>query len=74
MTFQVTHSNAFTQQIIDRAEALHAQGLEEGVLDQDTFGELMVYIDRKPKSVLTALDVTEGPLAGRTVYCGGEEP
>lgn len=73
MSFQITHSKAFTQQIIDRAEALHTQGLEEGVLDQDTFGELMVYIDRKPKSVLAASDVTEGPLAGRTVYCGGEE-
>ena len=73
MTFQITHSKAFTQQIIDRAEALHAQGLEEGVLDQDTFGELMVYITRKPKSVLTALEVKEGPLAGRTVYCAGED-
>ena len=73
MTFQITHSNPFTQQIMDRAEALHAQSLEEGVLDQDIFGELMVYIGRKPKSVLAALDIQEGPLAGRTVYCGGDE-
>lgn len=73
MSLQATFSNDLLSLMLRRAEELHARGLREGVLDEATFGELMLYIGYKPASVLVSIQVQEGPLAGITVHAGGEE-
>jgi hypothetical protein len=74
MSLQIAFSDEFKAQVYTRAEELHAQGLSEGALEHEVFGELMVYIDHKPALVLFSATGVEGPLAGKTVYVGGEEP
>jgi hypothetical protein len=74
MSFQIAFSDEFKAQVYTRAEELHAQGLSEGALEHEVFGELMLYIDHKPALVLFSATGVEGPLAGKTVYVGGEEP
>lgn len=74
MSFQIAFSDEFKAQVYTRAEELHAQGLTEGTLEHETFGELTVYIDHKPPLVLFSATGVEGPLAGKKVYVGGEEP
>ena len=66
MSFQIAfYSDEFKALVYTRAQELHAQGLLEGVLEHEIFGELMVYIDRKPTSVLYSASGVEGPLAGK---------
>ena len=72
--FQIAFSDEFKAQVYTRAEELHAQGLSEGALEHEVFGELMVYINHKPALVLFSATGVEGPLAGKAVYVGGEEP
>ena len=73
MNLQIAFSDEFKAQVYTCAEELHAQGLAEGTLEHEVFGELMVYIDSKPTSVLFSSVGVEGPLSGKTVYVGGEE-
>jgi len=72
--FQISFSDEYKAQVYTRAEELHAQGLSEGVLEHEVFGELMVYIDRKPTSALFSATGLEGSLAGKSVYVGSNEP
>lgn len=74
MSFQIAFSDAFKARVYTRAEELHAQGLMEGALEHEVFGELMVSIDRKPALVLFSATGVEGALAGKTVYVGSNEP
>lgn len=74
MSIQFTFGREFEARVYERAEELHAQGLTEGSLDDKDFGQLTVYIDRKPKSVLFFANGVEGPLEGQTVYVGSNEP
>lgn len=74
MSFELSFSDEFKAQVYTRAEELNAQGLSEGALEHDVFGELMVYIDRKPALVLFSATGVEGPMASKAVYVGGEEP
>ncbi|MCB0782564.1 MAG: hypothetical protein KDC03_23995 [Flavobacteriales bacterium] len=74
MSFHTSFYDEFKAQVYTRAEELHAQGLAEGTLEHEIFGELIVYIDRKPSMVLFSATGVEGPLAGKKVYVGGEEP
>ena len=70
--FQITYSNDFKASAYLRAEELFQQGLMEGALDTKHFGKLMVYIDRKPASVLFSAQGAEGPLDGHMVYVGSD--
>lgn len=72
--FEITYSNEFKASAYERAEELFQQGLMEGELDTKHFGKLVVYIDRKPASVLFSAQGAEGPLAGHMVYVGGDAP
>ena len=74
MALHTTYANEFTAMVMRRAAELHAQGLSEGPLDTGTFGELMLYLGRKPASVLASFLVEEGDLVGTTLYVGGDEP
>ena len=73
MTIQITFSDEFKARVYARAEELHAQGLTQGPVEDELFGELMLYIDHKPALVLFSATGVEGALAGRTIYVGGEE-
>lgn len=74
MSFHTSFSDEFKAQDYTRAEELHAQGLSEGALEHEIFGEMTVYLDSKPMLVLFTATGVEGPLAGKAVYVGGDEP
>lgn len=74
MSLQVTYGNDFKAAVYARAEELIQQGLDEGdvVLSERGF-TLRIFIDRKPELVLFSAKGVEGPLAGHTVYVGGNK-
>lgn len=74
MSLHITYANEFTTLVMRRAQELHAEGLTEGPLDAATFGELMLYLGRKPARTLASFRVEEGALAGMTLYVGGDAP
>lgn len=73
MSIQINFGREFEARVYARAEELQAQGLDEGTLDDKTFGQLTVYIDRKPRSVLYSATGVDGPLKGHSIYCGADD-
>ncbi len=67
MSVQVIFSQEFENLVKEKARQLIERGEAQGLLQSEAFGELTVYIDNKPSSVIYS-----GEIKGRQVYVGAD--
>lgn len=68
MEIQSTFSEEFKEVVRKKATDLISSGQEEGELEDDFYGPLMIFVDKKPKTVLFSAEVD-----GHQIYVGGEQ-
>lgn len=69
-------SDSFERTVYAKALELVREGKDEGFVDSQHFGELGIYIDRKPELVLLHFEGTKHSpeLHGKHIYIGGSHP
>lgn len=71
--FSIKVSESFEETVILKALELVKEGKTEGEVDNKHFGQLGIFIDRKPDLVMLTYQGTEHSpeLHGKTIYIGG---
>lgn len=69
-------SESFEKTVILKALEMVKEGKTEGEVDSKHFGQLGIFIDRKPDLVMLTYRGTEysPELYGKTIYVGGNQP
>jgi hypothetical protein len=68
MKIEVNFSEEFKGVVKKRVEELISAGQKEGTLNDSFYGDLKIFIEDKPSSVLFSAEVN-----GHQVYVGGEQ-
>lgn len=73
--FSIRVSESFEKTVILKALEMVKEGKTEGEVDSKHFGQLGIFIDRKPDLVMLTYQGTEHSpeLHGKTIYIGGNQ-
>ena len=67
-------SDSFEETVILKALQIVKEGGDQGEVDNEHFGQLGIFINRRPDNVMLVYQgMTKSPLEGKTIYIGGNE-
>ncbi len=68
MEIQSTFSEEFKEVVRKKATDLISSNQEKGELEDDFYGPLMIFIDKRPKTILFSAKIDD-----HQIYVGGEQ-